>query len=618
MLVDDLIVEVRDGSYIRQGQFVAADLGNFLVVPRANSIGSWSIDLPDSIELDNGSVVPHPLCLLLRTPASGIVVTDPTGVIFSGPMRSAIHSSTTDDPGGTWTLSGVSDATVIAECEAWPEPSNPDGTTQTVANDVRTAAAETLLHQFLSANIGPTASAARKNPILTLGTDLARGPLLTKSPRYQNMLELFQEITAGTDLLFDIVQVGDLLQLRTWEADDLTDDIRMDIANNQLDSLKYQYAAPGVTVVNVLGQDQGVDRQFVQRTSAASLAAAALWGLRIEKTLDQRQTDDVTELEQAGDEDLANEGDTITSLQIVPSDDQQQSFNVGDYVTVVVGTEEVAAQVTEKPIQLTAGSGVFVGATVGDPYAFDWESLIDSQVTDLTKRLSALERTVEVPASLYTQDQLYTRAELDGGQLDTRYYTETEIAAMFADSLKVGMRRAKPASIAFSGGAAVVDSNGDIRVTTSGCTAISLNSLFKPGKSYRFQVYSQFSSTANVAVRSRLAGVDNTTADYVIQMFFNTQAWTGTTAANGYGSVTNSGLLSVNGGTFGFHDVLAEPASSTSYPSTFHTKGISRTGSQGTVFSGGFDSSSSQTRDGITFFGGTFQVGTIIRVWEYE
>lgn len=412
MDLSDLIVEVRDENLIRRGQFVEGDLDNFLVVPRANSVGSWSIDLPDSLILPDGSVVPHPLCQMLRTPGWGIIVTDlsnpdpDSNVLLSGPMRDAKHVTATDDPGGTWTLLGNSDTTLIAESECWPEPSNSDGTTQTVANDTRTGAAETLLHQYWDSNVGVDATAERQRPFIAAGTDGGRGATLTKSPRYQNMLELFQEITAGTNLLFDIAQNGESLELRTWLAADLTAAVRMDIANDQLSSETYEYAAPAVTVVNVLGQDVGVDRQFVQRTSADSLAAATLWGVRIEKTIDQRQTDDVTELEQAGDEELANNGSTVTSLQVVPSDDQAQAFSVGDFVTVVVGTEEVAAQVTEKPIQVTGGAGVFIGATVGDPTDFDWESLIDGRTNALESRVSAIERTVEVPASLYTKDEV--------------------------------------------------------------------------------------------------------------------------------------------------------------------------------------------------------------------
>lgn len=406
MDVDDYIVEVRDGSYIRQGQLVDSDLVDFLAVPRANNIGSWQVVLPQNVLTDTGEI-PHSMCELLRAPGSGLVVTNArTGLVeISGPLTNAVHAADTTDPGGTWTLTGVSDTTVIAESEAWPDPTDADPAYQDVANDVRTAPAETLIHQFVGANIGPSATTARKNTRLTLGANLGRGPTLTKSPRFTNLLTLCQEITTGTNLLFDVVQIGDQLQLRTWEADDLTADIRMDLENGQLASANYEYARPTLTHVNVLGQDQGVNRQVITRTSAESLAAAALWGVRIERSIDQRNTDDIGELEQSGDEALAEEGRTTTSLRVVPSGDQTDNFSVGDFVTIVVGGQEVHAQVTEMPIAINA-DGVFVGCTVGDPRGFDWESLLVSRQSAQEKRISRIERTVEVPASLYSQAEV--------------------------------------------------------------------------------------------------------------------------------------------------------------------------------------------------------------------
>jgi hypothetical protein len=397
MLIDDLIVEVRDANLDRVGQLLGPDLNNLLVVPRANSIGSWSIDLPDSVIAPDGTVSQHALGALLRTPGYGIIVSDPTGVRLSGPLTAASHNADTTDPGGTWTLSGVSDAVVLARSECWPDPTNSDAATAAYANDVRTGNAETLMRDFFRYNIGPDASVARMDARLTLATNLGRGPTLTKSPRYQNMLELFQLICAGTDLLFDVRQDGTDLQLQISEAVDRTATVRMDIDNNQLESSHVEYSAPGVTHVLVLGQGEGTERQAIQRTSAESLAAAAQWGMRAERTIDQRNTDDVDELEQAGDDLLSEEGKTVTSMRVVPSGDQAETFGVGDWVTVVVGTQELPAQVTELPISVTP-NGVFVGCTVGDPQGFDWESLVNARQTKVESRVSNLERNAEPPA----------------------------------------------------------------------------------------------------------------------------------------------------------------------------------------------------------------------------
>jgi len=200
-------------------------------------------------------------------------------------------------------------------------------------------------------------------------------------------------------------------------------------------------------------------------------------------------------------------------------------------------------------------------------------------------------------------------------QLATRVAT---LESNFLTNTQVGLKRAIPSSIAVSGGAAVVDANGDIRVTTNGPTAISLNDLFLPGKSYRFQVSTLFSAATNLAFRTRLSGTDNSTGDYVFGGFFTSNSWPGSATASAYGSATTNALVTVNGQTQGDAWIDMSPLVATAYPSRWASTGYTRSGSTGTYCTFTGDSGSSGTRTGITFFGGTFQVGTIIRVWELE
>ncbi len=392
-------VEVRDPGMIRVGQLVDVDLGDVLVVPRKNEIGSWSIKLPDSVIDEHGMRVPHALCLALREENAGIVVTEPGGeVVLSGPMILAEQQQDPGDPDGTWTIVGVSDLVIFDTHVAFPDPSNSNPSTQTVANDIRVDNAEGLLRSFCSANIGPTASAARKIADLTLSPDEDRGPTLQKSPRFQNLLELEQEIATGTDLLFDVVQVGDGRVFRVTEAVDVSASVRWDVDNRQLSSAKYGYGAPDVTHAIVAGQDKGTDRTIIEVTTADSLAAAAVWGRR-ERFVDQRQTDDVDELTQKGEEELAA-GANVRSISVVPSSDMAAGFmsewSLGSVVTVTVGQQEIVAPVVEVPIAFTR-DGVFVGAVVGDPTGFDWESVLESKQRLVEARVSRIERDLEVP-----------------------------------------------------------------------------------------------------------------------------------------------------------------------------------------------------------------------------
>jgi microcystin-dependent protein len=390
-------VEVRDSSLARVGQLSEYDLTDFVAVPRMNNLGSWTITLPNTLLNDDGVRIPHALCAALRTQGAGIIVTGPHGVVLTGPMVFAEMLATARNPEGVWTIQGVSDAVLLSRPTAFPDPSNSDPATQTFSNDVRTGNGEALMRAYVSANIGPTAPTARQIADLTLSADGGLGVTLSKSPRFQNLLELTQEIALGSDLLFDVVQVGSGREFRVSAPQDVSSLVRWDIANNQLSKSKYGYSAPGVTRVFVAGQGEGTARTIVEVTTPASLLSEAIWG-RKERFIDQRNTNDVTELTQAGLEVLAKEGSTITSLEVVPSTDMAEGFGdkwlLGSWVTIVVNDQEVKAQVSETPISISP-DGVIVGAVIGDATGFDWQNILDAKQTKTAQRVSALEQNAE-------------------------------------------------------------------------------------------------------------------------------------------------------------------------------------------------------------------------------
>jgi microcystin-dependent protein len=268
---------------------------------------------------------------------------------------------------------------------------------------VRSGLGEALMRAYISSNIGPTASTARKISDLSLSADGGLGVTLSKSPRFQNLLELTQEIALGSDLLFDVVQVADGREFRVSAPQDVSSLVRWDIANNQLSKSKYGYSAPGVTRVFVAGQGEGSERTIVEVTTPASLLSEAIWG-RIERFVDQRNTDDISELTQAGLEVLATEGTTVTSLEVVPSSAMADGFGVdwflGSWVTVVVNDQQIRAQVVEVPISITSSDGVLVGAVVGDATGFDWQAILAAKQSKTEKRVSALEQNAENGAAV--------------------------------------------------------------------------------------------------------------------------------------------------------------------------------------------------------------------------
>lgn len=385
MQLSELTVEVRDSSLARVGQLTDSDLVGFRAVLRNNNVGSWSVRLPvDSL-----------MAKYLREPGAGIIVSTDQGTLLSGPTTAVVIEQSVDDPAGRCTISGVDDSVLLKERLAYPTPETDDVTAQTSAYDVRTGVAETIMKDYVSANLVSGPEARR---VATLSVEASRnlGPTVRASARFESLQELLKGLSDVSGLSFTIEQVGSELQFQVWQPADRSAYIRLDLENGQLSKSEYSYAQPKATRTIVAGQGQAEERTFVERTSIDSLEAETAWGRRIEVFKDQRNTNDLAELEQAGDEILAIDGKTQIAVDVQPTDDTNMRFgvdwNLGDKVGVVVGSTQLTAVVSEVAI-LIRNDGVRLAATIGEPAALDFETQLVARTTDQALRLSRLERT---------------------------------------------------------------------------------------------------------------------------------------------------------------------------------------------------------------------------------
>lgn len=398
MRLDDLTLEVRDRDLKRVGQITPSFL-NLKGIPRWCSVGEWTVTLPG----DHG-MVPH-----LLTPGSGVILLGPdgtdTGVIFSGPTSVPTRKRNAQNPDGTFTFVGMTDEIHLLDALAYPDTTSGDPEVQAKANDIRTAPTETLLREYVSANISDGAAASRRRGVLSRvtigGVDRGRGITATKSPRFQNLLELLREIVLlDTSIGFRMVQVDDAIEFQVLDARDRSKFVRFDIENGTLTSEDSQQTGPSVTRAIVAGQGQGEARKIIARTTPEAQEAEALYGRVPEVWIDQRDTNDDVELQQSGDEALTA-GAGGTSVKVVPADDTTMQFGVdwrpGDLVTVVVNGVEAPTSVTETVI-LANPDGVRAGAALGDVSNFDAGDTLGAKVDAIDSRVSRLERVADVRA----------------------------------------------------------------------------------------------------------------------------------------------------------------------------------------------------------------------------
>lgn len=390
MKVTDLLVEVRDASLNRVGQITPDYLAGFNCVLRFNAIGTWTISLPAN----------HPLRDTLSMPGSGIVVSLLGQTLLSGPTTWTQTTQTVEVPEGVTQITGLDDSVLLRDRLAYPTPSTADVTAQTNAYDVRSGYAETIMKQYVSANMGPLAPAGRAISVLDVEADRSSGASVKGSARFNVLYELLQGLAdasnqGGLPLGFEIIQNGTRLLFKTYNPTNRASTVRLDIANNLLTESVYSIAQPKMTRAIVGGQGDGTARTFLERTSTTSLAAETAWGRRIEHFVDSRSGADATALQTSGDSALATDGKAQVTASVKPTDDSTMLFGkdwfLGDTVTVVVGSFELAAVVTE--LGLSVGEdGVRLYGTVGEPKLQTYQQQILAKLSDQSSRLNNLER----------------------------------------------------------------------------------------------------------------------------------------------------------------------------------------------------------------------------------
>lgn len=391
MRPEEVIVEVRDKTLKRIGQIIPEDMDLKAKIIHCD-VGSWSLTLPRE----------HNMVDELWKPGSGVIITVRDEVFCSGPTSKPSSSASPEDPQGLITFSGVTDDILAFDSLTWPQPSNPDVSTQTKGHDIRSGLAETVMREYVTANIGPSAPAARRGTLakkLVLSPNNLLGPTVSKSARFDVLGELLTEIAVYSNLGWRIVQRGANLVFEVYEIRDVSAFVRFDILNGTITDETIELSPPTVTRAIVAGQGDLEDRTIIGRTTGDAAAAEVAWGRQIEQFIDQRQTNEISELEQAAEEALIEGGFTGSSLKTVPSDDTTMRFpdqwRMGDITSVVIRAQEYPVLVTE--VALVAGpEGAMIGAALGDVTGFNAETALGSRVNKVETRIAVLEKNTGV------------------------------------------------------------------------------------------------------------------------------------------------------------------------------------------------------------------------------
>ena len=393
--------------------------------PRDANLGRTFDPLSTWEELTLVERYPDPHTWVLKGPASALSVFTPgmgcildkvdgdtTVQVASGQVRTIERAMEVDEDTGqivdAMTLGFISDRQDVFSRLAFPVPSKVLSTTPSTfsaAHDVRTGAVETVLLQYIAQNLGPAAPVTnRRLPSLVLPTTLGRGGTTTVSARMDNLGRLVSDLAEAGGLLVDVVHDESTGTPRLLLTVDLVTDRSENVrfgpaettATGSISSWSYSLEAPELTRAVVFSANELDAREATQFVDTA---AETLWGRAREGLVDQRQTDDATEITRAGTEAL-EEGATPVTVEFTVMDGPdvvyRRDYFVGDRVGVEIPglPEEVSDNVVrEVTTTVRPNEAERVSVVVGTPGATTKSTKLAVRLNRALRKIALLERS---------------------------------------------------------------------------------------------------------------------------------------------------------------------------------------------------------------------------------
>jgi len=363
-------ITVYDKAFARRGW-----VGNpqaLRVTVRHNALGTATLTLASD----------HRRLTDLVAPGARVVITYDGQHLLSGPVRRLRGKG----PGlsGTVEVDVEDDWRLLTRVLGWPVP-GAALTAQTVAYDVRTGPAETVVKGLVTAN-----AVTRLGLPVTVATDQARGGTISTSHRMHPLIDRLLPALDGAGLGVTVKQSGagflvDCYVPRVYPRT-LTE------ASGVVQDWSWSQAGPTATRVVLGAQGEAEARDFI---SSADMAREAEWEDVIEVFRDGRDSSDATVNANRLAEALT-EGAPKSGLAVTLSETKTFRYGrtvagggvlVGDRVRVEVGPGVVVEDVLrEATLSWTTGDGLEVTPVIGER--------TDDPDTALARSLTALARGV--------------------------------------------------------------------------------------------------------------------------------------------------------------------------------------------------------------------------------
>ncbi len=318
-------------------------------------------------------------------------------ILTAGPVERWLweQSDNGDNAGyGNLAVNFADDFAFLAAREVYPDPTKTPEE-QLIDSWEFTGNGELALRALIDANGGPGARPERRVRQLVLGPATGVGGNVTvKTHRMDHLGDVARAIAdAAGGLGFRTRQIGNQIQFEVFQPPDKSHLVRFGFALGNMRFRSIEVNAPTCTTAIVGGQGEGSDAFMITRTNTAEETA---WG-RFELLQSESGDEDLSTLQDAGDKALGEGASTIriaTNVSDTPDQRFGTHYQLGDIVSLETSPGEETSQVVRTVhIQVSAGSGEYIAATVGSQEATADPAWV-KKVREIDERLSTVERVV--------------------------------------------------------------------------------------------------------------------------------------------------------------------------------------------------------------------------------
>ena len=317
-----------------------SDFVTLHILMTLNGVGSWSIK--------SRTKEPCPF-----EPGMGIIVVRDSEFLYGGIVEKIQDVLDAKTSLYTWGVSGVGDLGYLNRRVCYVDPIT--GSTTIAGHYTDSGELSSVVNRLIDRNVGENALESRREPIIRSNSVTPFGGQASVYLRFQNLLSAVVSTCRknGYNIRANWDKNNSKVFYELFTGTNLSQDIIFTEQLNNITNSEFIAKAPEGNSLIAGGKGEMTEREFAYADNATSIDQ----GGRIEKFVDARNQDG---LEDYVNGKLDEKSENVIGYSCTASDSDNapqfgKDYNLGDIISMKVGTTYIAAEVQQVEIEVSGG-----------------------------------------------------------------------------------------------------------------------------------------------------------------------------------------------------------------------------------------------------------------------